>query len=101
MSARLPAAVGMARARELSLTARTFTGAEAAAWGMAVRAVPLEELDAAVSELCTTLLANSSGSLAAYKTLYRNPEVIAAAEREAGRSFPITDADDRLASFRK
>ena len=31
---------GVARARELVYTARTFTGVEAAAWGLAVRSVP-------------------------------------------------------------
>ena len=41
----------LARARELSYTARTFTGAEAAAWGLAARAVPLTDLDAAVDAL--------------------------------------------------
>lgn len=101
MSARLPSVVGMARARELSLTARTFTGSEAAAWGMAVRAVPRAQLDGAVGELCQQLLENSRGSLSAYKTLYRQPQVVAAVEREAYRRFDIRDATERLAEFRK
>jgi len=101
MSARLPAAVGITRARELSLTARTFTGVEAAAWGMAIRAVPRAKLDEAVAELCKGLLANSRGSLAAYKALYREPEVLAAVEREATRRFALGDATERLAGFRK
>ena len=101
MSARLPAVVGLARARELSLTARTFTGREAAEWGMAMRAVPREELDAAVQELCSELLENSRGSLAAYKALYRQPELVAAVEREAYRRFDIRDSESRLAKFRK
>ncbi|MEM8748475.1 MAG: enoyl-CoA hydratase/isomerase family protein, partial [Actinomycetota bacterium] len=56
MSARLVRLVGLARARELSYTARTFTGAEAAAMGMAVRAVPLDGLDAAVASRLTERL---------------------------------------------
>ena len=51
MSQRLIRLVGVARARELSYTARTFTGVEAAEWGLAVRSVPRDELDAAVDEL--------------------------------------------------
>ena len=48
LSQRLPRAVGMANARELSLTARLFTGAEAFAMGLAIRCAPLNELDAVV-----------------------------------------------------
>ena len=101
MSARLPAAVGLTRARELSLTARTFTGREAAQWGMAIRAVPRDALDQAVAELCEQLLQNSRDSIAAYKALYRQPELIAAVEREAYRRFDIRDTEQRLAEFRK
>lgn len=61
MSQRLTRAVGVARARELSYTARTFTGVEAAAWGLAVRSVPRAELDAAVDELAGVIVGNSAG----------------------------------------
>ena len=71
MSQRLIAIVGITRARELSYTARTFTGAEAATWGLVTRAVPADELDAAVAELIAEVRNNSIGSLAAYKDLYR------------------------------
>ena len=40
MSQRLIRLVGIARARELTYTARTFSGIDAAAWGLAVRSVP-------------------------------------------------------------
>src|SRR6185436_18670076 len=38
MSQRLVATVGITRARELSYTARTFTGSQAADWGLVTRA---------------------------------------------------------------
>jgi enoyl-CoA hydratase/carnithine racemase len=103
LSARLPAVVGLARARELSYTARTFTGAEAAEMGMACRSVPLADLDAAVDELTASVAANSAGSLLAYKDLYRVAESAGVADGlayEAAISYDIADTDDRLASFR-
>lgn len=102
MSQRLPQLVGLARARELSYTARTFTGTEAAEMGLAVRAVPAAELDAAVAELAGQLAANSPGSIAAYKDLYR-----VAGERgleeglryEYGTDYAISDSAERLSGF--
>ena len=81
MSQRLIRAVGVARARDLSFTARTFSGQEAAAWGLAVSSVPLADLDAAVDELAASIVENSAGSIAAYKDLYRR----AARRRSRGR----------------
>lgn len=101
MSARLPALVGLARARELSLTARTFLGREAHAMGLACTMAPRQDLDAAVGQLCEQLMANSAQSQAAYKVLYSTPELEAALTREADTQFPITDTDERLADFRK
>ena len=103
MSQRLARMVGMARARELSYTARTFTGAEAAEWGLAARAVPLEQLDTAVNDLAQQLLANSIGSLVAYKDLYRRSLDLGQADGlayEATARFDIADTAQRLATFR-
>jgi enoyl-CoA hydratase/carnithine racemase len=103
MSQRLIRLVGVARARELSYTARTFTGVEAAAWGLATRSVPLAELDAAVDDLVATLLANSQGSLAAYKDLYRaalDSDMVAGLAYEASAAYDITDTEARVADFR-
>jgi len=103
MSQRLPALVGMARARELSYTARTFTGAEAAAMGMACRSAPLDELDEAVAALAASVLESSVGSLAAYKDLYGVAEesgLEAGLAYEYSHDYEITDTDERLASFR-
>lgn len=103
MSQRLARTVGMARARELSYTARTFMGAEAAEWGLAARAVPLEQLDTAVNDLAQQLLANSIGSLVAYKDLYRQSLDLGQADGlayEATARFDIADTAQRLATFR-
>jgi enoyl-CoA hydratase/carnithine racemase len=103
MSQRLPRAVGAARARELSFTARNFTGVEAAAWGMATRAVPRAELDAAVEELAAAISGNSRAALAASKDLYRATAGLpldGGLAYEYGTDYPIADADERLAGFR-
>ena len=103
MSQRLPMLVGLARARELSYTARTFTGADAAAWGLFAYACPLAELDAKVDEIAGAIAANSGDAVAAYKNLY------AAAERtllpdglqyEYSTHFAINDSADRVSTFK-
>ncbi|GAC1345734.1 MAG: enoyl-CoA hydratase [Candidatus Dormibacteria bacterium] len=103
MSQRLPWLVGPARARWLSYTARTFTGAEAAAWGLAAQAFPGDGLNAAVEELVATVTANSAGSLRAYKDLFRAAErepLPAGLAYEAATSYPIADTEARVAGFR-
>lgn len=103
LSARLPAAVGAAKARELSFTARTFTGTEAAEMGMACRSAAGEELDVIVDEMAAQIVANSVDSLRAYKDLYRSDaeaSVGAGLAYEAATSYDIADTDERLAGFR-
>lgn len=103
MSQRLPWLVGPARARWLSYTARTFSGGEAAQWGLAALAVPRAQLDEAVEELVGQLLASSRGSLRAYKDLYRAAERLPLPEGlayEAATAYEIPDTEDRVAAFR-
>jgi len=103
MSQRLPALVGMAKARELSYTARTFSGVEAAEMGMACQSVPGDELDATVLALAGSIGECSSGSLAAYKDLYQAAESSGLAgglDYEYSHDYVIDDTDERLASFR-
>jgi enoyl-CoA hydratase len=103
LSQRLIRVVGVARARELSYTARTFTGAEAAAWGLAARSVPAAELDDAVDALVAEILENSDGSLAAYKDLYRaalDESLTDGLIREASTTYAIADTEERIAGFR-
>ena len=99
MSARLVRAAGIVRARDLSYTARTFTGADAVAYGIATACVPLAELDAAVAELAAAVLANSPDSLAAYKDLYRNQQDLSLSDGlafEYDADYPMSGAGDRL-----
>lgn len=58
-STRLPAVVGLGRAKELILTARTIDAAEAERIGLLNRVVAAEQLDEAVEALTEELLANS------------------------------------------
>jgi enoyl-CoA hydratase len=103
MSQRLPRAVGRAKARELSMTARVFTGDEAAAMGMACSSVPAAELDTVVADLAGSIAANSAGSLAAYKDLYAASERLGLPDGlayEAATHYPISDTNERLSTFR-
>ena len=58
-SSRLPAVVGLGRAKELIMTGRMIDGAEAARIGLVNRAVAPEELDGATEALVEELLSNS------------------------------------------
>jgi enoyl-CoA hydratase/carnithine racemase len=58
-SSRLPAVVGLGRAKELIMTARTIDAEEARAIGLVNRVAAPEELDAAVRGLLEELLAHS------------------------------------------
>jgi enoyl-CoA hydratase/carnithine racemase len=103
MSQRLVRAVGITRARDLSYTARTFGGEDAADWGLAAWSVPADALDQRVSDLAAQIVANSAGSLAAYKDLFRRSldSVLGdGLEYEAQTGYEITDTEQRLSSFR-
>lgn len=102
MSARLLHAVGPVRARELSYTARTFTGADAFAWGMASHCVPLDDLDASVNSLAEAIAENSAESIAAYKDLYRNQQnrsLTDGLDFEYRTMYPMGEAGGRLDTF--
>lgn len=104
MSARLPRAVGLHKAKELSFTAAMITGAEAARIGLVNRAVPMEQLDAEVRGLAEEILANSRDSIAAYKHLYRHGMATTlpnALEVEFGTTFLIADTNERTRQFVK
>jgi len=107
MTQNLPRAVGIRMARELSFTARTFSGEEAARLGIANAAVADKAaLDALVAETCAAIIANSQAAVAAIKDLYRLHEELLpleqSLEEECVREYPdIRDTDERLAAFRK
>jgi enoyl-CoA hydratase len=103
MSQRLVRMVGIGRARELSYTAQPISGSQAAAWGLATRSVPRDDLDGAVAELASTIAENSAGSIAAYKDLYRQALDSGLTEGlayEAATQFRIADTELRVSSFR-
>ncbi len=101
MTQRLPDTVGIARARELSYTARSISGVEAAQIGLAVRSAPAGEFAAAVQALIDEVLPNSSESFVAYKDLYRERLPLdAGLAREYEHDYTFTDTDERLAGFR-
>jgi enoyl-CoA hydratase/carnithine racemase len=80
--------VGLPRAIELCLTARTVGAAEAAQLGLAELVVPAAELDAAVSDLVAALLSSDAAAARATKRLLSQAagnsiEQQAAAERAA------------------
>lgn len=70
---RLPRLVGHARAAELLLLGRRFTGSDAAAWGLAAAAVPADELTVRARELAGELAAKAPVSLAHAKQDLNDP----------------------------
>jgi enoyl-CoA hydratase/carnithine racemase len=93
----------MARAKELSFSARTFDGVEARMWGLAALGGPLEELDNLVTSTIEKMAANSSESFVAYKDLYAATERLSADQGlvyEADSDYSFTDTGERLTDFR-
>ena len=105
MAQLLARAVGSARAKELSFTARTFLGDEAYTLGM-VNAVfeDKDMLDAAVDECAAQIAACSPGAVSAYKDLYNlteenRPFEEAVPEALSRHYLEITDSAERLGTF--
>ena len=69
LSQRLPRRIGQAKALEMMLTCQPYTGAQAAAMGLANLCVPDDALDQTVRDLCATILGNSWHSNAENKRL--------------------------------
>lgn len=103
MNQRLIRLVGPARARDISYTARTFSGTEAAQWGLALSSVPREQLDAHVQAYIEQLLPNHGPTVAACKDLYRNAldrGLASGLAYEAAAVFPIPYDGARLDAYR-
>ncbi|MFC3228614.1 enoyl-CoA hydratase/isomerase family protein [Marinibaculum pumilum] len=102
MTQRLPRAVGMARAKEMSFSARHVTGSEAAEYGLVLEAVPAAELDARVDAITRGIAANSAGAIAAYKDLYgkaANAGLDEGLAYEFGTAYEIADTRARYEAF--
>lgn len=105
MSQNLARAIGVRRAREISYTARTFTGADATKWGLANEAVnDKATLDALVEARAVEIAKASRGAVSAYKKLYALHEEMRPLEEslatEVELDFPeIDDTAARLKGF--
>ncbi|HYD09089.1 MAG TPA: enoyl-CoA hydratase/isomerase family protein [Acidimicrobiales bacterium] len=105
MSVRLPERVGRSRAKDMMFTGRRVSGEEALRIGLADRCVPDDELDAAVAEITSAIVANSWGTsridkqlLAASARMLRDDAL--AHERTAPYGFP-EDMAERMAGSTK
>ena len=103
MSQRLPRRVGRAKASEMSFTARTYSGEQALAMGLANECVADDEFDAHLQRLADQILANSWFSHRANKRLMRETEALPLAaglahesHRSEGRG---PDMQARIAAF--
>lgn len=83
LTQRLPRRVGMAMAKEMIFASRTYSGVEAAQFGLANYAVPDDELDAYVAALCADIVANSSRSNRAIKKLLTDTDGLSLAAGNA------------------
>lgn len=105
MSQNLARAVGTRRAKELSFTAATFTGEDAARWGLANAAFDDKKtLDRETAARASAIAEASRGAIAAYKDLYalhdENRALEEALDEEVARDYPgITDTAARLKGF--
>ncbi|MBI2831234.1 MAG: enoyl-CoA hydratase/isomerase family protein [Chloroflexi bacterium] len=95
--------VGIMKAREMSFTAEMLTAQEAERIGLINKAVPEDKLEETVQEMAQKLLANSPGSIAAYKYLFNRgmkgtlEEGLKLEETE----FDIRDSQERMQKFGK
>lgn len=102
MTQRLGRRVGPGRARFLSFTGRSFSGADAVSYGLAVECVPAEQLRQHVEALAAEIAGNSAGALAAYKQLYSladNASLHEGLAQERALDFPIGDSLTRVREF--
>jgi enoyl-CoA hydratase len=103
LSQRLPRRVGTYRAREMMFTCRTFGGREAAAIGLANMCVANEDFETGLAALAASILANSSFSHAANKTLLRDTDGLPLAAGLAHEVFRGEgrgpDMEARIAAF--
>ena len=77
---RLPRRIGMQRAIELLTTGRWLSGLEAGEWGLALRAVPMDDLDGEVEKLATSMRGKSRHGLSRIKSI-----------AQQGQSLPLRD----------
>jgi enoyl-CoA hydratase/carnithine racemase len=103
MSQRLPRRIGTYRAREMMFTCRTYSGAEAAAIGLASMCVADEAFDAELEALAGSILVNSWFSHRANKKLLLDTDGLSL---DAGLAHEVfrgegrgPDMQERIAGF--
>ena len=104
LSQRLPRAVGVMKAKELSFAAETISAQQAERIGLINQVAPAHRLEEVAHELAGKMLSNSRGSLAAYKTLINQgmkADLATGLKIEAETITVIEDTVDRLKSFGK
>lgn len=103
LSQRLPRRVGTYKAREMMFTCRTYSGAEAAAMGLANMCVADDQFEAELKKLTADITANSSYSHAANKrlvTLTDGLPIKAGLSHEIHRGEGVgPDMRERIAGF--
>lgn len=103
MSQRLPRRVGLPKAKEMMLTCRTYSGAEALAIGLANFCVADAEFDTAIASLAESILANSWFSNRTNKKLLADTDgmpLAAGLAHEIHRSEIVgPDVNERIAKF--
>ncbi len=105
MSQRLPRRVGYLKAKEMSYTARVYSGVEAAAMGLANDCVADDELEAVVAAMAKDIVATSWHSLRGNKMLYNRGQDFTFRD---GIAFEMAespgrgpDIEERLQAFSK
>ncbi|WP_242124200.1 enoyl-CoA hydratase/isomerase family protein [Sphingobium sp. Sx8-8] len=105
LSQRLPRRIGEAKAYEMFFASRTYSGADAAAMGLANFVVPNDGFEAEVDKFCGEVLANAWRATRAFKTLVARTEgmslhdgIVYEIEKTEGRG---PEMHDRLARMRK
>jgi len=105
MSQRLPRRIGPLKAKEMSFTARTYSGAEAAAMGLANHCIADDQLEDVVGAMAADIVANSWHSARGNKMLYNKGQDYTFHD---GLAFEMAespgrgpDIDGRLKAFSK
>jgi len=105
LSQRLPRRVGQAKALEMMLTCRRYSGRQAEAMGLANECVPDEELGDRVKAVAQEILANSWGANAGNKKLIYDtdglPLVQGLAHEVIRNGGAAKDAGDRRSGFKR
>ncbi len=106
-AALLPRLIGNARANWLILTGEYIDAAQALAWGLVDRVVPLAELDAEVSRVASLFAGYGSSALRQQKRLLRDWEdrpldqAIGESVAEFGRAFDTGEPQRHMGEFLK